>query len=237
MLINLQGYGHFQDGINNQDFGFEEKKMILIVDGCTGMDEETNQCAYSESGGRMFVQLFKTLKNHNDPKMFEENIKYTFESIIKWLKDWYPNEEELENFILDNYLFTIIGLFDQGDHFEVKAYGDGYIFSINENNLISYMKLNYGKRPPYYAYNYCSKEIKDIFKNYHMKSFKFPKKMFKNIGIATDGIQPIAKGAVSQVDNFLKEDYLLDRIKTAIEQEHYLFYDDVTLGILNNGGK
>ena len=54
MLINLQGYGHFQDGKNNQDFGFEEENMILIVDGCT-------ECAYSESGGRMFAQLFKTL--------------------------------------------------------------------------------------------------------------------------------------------------------------------------------
>lgn len=230
MLINLQGYGHFQDGKNNQDFGFEEENMILIVDGCT-------ECAYSESGGRMFAQLFKTLPEHDNPQKFEQNIKLTFDNTIKWLKEWYKDKENLENFIQDNLLFTIIGLFDMKDSFEVRAYGDGYIFSINQNNILSYMRLNYGKRPPYYAYNYCSKDIKEIFKNYKMKSFTFPKKMFKNIGIATDGIQPIAKGIVSQVDKLIKNNGTKEETQNAIIEDHYLFYDDVTLGILNNGGK
>lgn len=230
MLINLQGYGHIQEGKNNQDFGFEEENMILIVDGCS-------ECDYSESGGRMFAQLFRSLPDHDKPEKFEKNIKLTFDRIITWLKNWFPKEEDLENYIQDNFLFTILGLFETKDSYEVRMYGDGYIFGINKNNLISYMRLNYGKRPPYYAYKYCSKEIQEIFQNYKMRSFSFPKTMFNNIGIATDGLQPIAKGVLSQIDKYIIDNDDKDRIRSEIEQDHYLFTDDITLGILNNGGK
>lgn len=230
MLINLQGYGHFQDGKNNQDFGFEEENMILIVDGCT-------ECEYSESGGRMFAQLFKQLPEHDNPNKFEQNIKVTFNSIIKWAKGWFPKDEELENFIEDNYLFTILACFKQEDKFIVKLYGDGYIVTINNKNMLSFIRLNYGKRPPYYAYNYCSKDTRDIYKNYNFREFVFPSKDFKNVGIATDGLQPIAKGFVSTFENIILKDGTQNQAKVAIEQNHYMFSDDVTFGIFNNGGK
>ena len=36
MIISSQGFGHFVKGINNQDFGIESSRAILILDGCSG---------------------------------------------------------------------------------------------------------------------------------------------------------------------------------------------------------
>lgn len=53
MIISSQGFGHFVKGINNQDFGIESSRAILILDGCSG-------APYAEVGTKMFAQILKT---------------------------------------------------------------------------------------------------------------------------------------------------------------------------------
>ena len=48
MIISSQGFGHFTQGLNNQDFGIETPRMLLVLDGCSG-------AKYSEVGTRLFT--------------------------------------------------------------------------------------------------------------------------------------------------------------------------------------
>ncbi len=117
MIINLQGYGHFTDSINNQDYAYETPNFILVLDGCS-------ESKYSEAGTRLFTQLFTTLKNYEKEEKFEENVKITFERLIKQLTSWFKDEDELQDFIMENMLFTILGCFKKDNEYVVKLFGD-----------------------------------------------------------------------------------------------------------------
>lgn len=229
MLINSQGYGHFKDSLNNQDFGIETSRMALVLDGCSG-------AKYSEVGTRLFAQLFSKKEECDNVEKFEDNVKSIFDGIIEMMRKHYTTQEELENeFILENLLFTIIACFETEDKFIVKMFGDGYIVTENVHECISYMKFNYGKCPPYYAYRYCELlPDAEAFKGYDFKTFEFDKKKFKKVAIATDGIQPFAKGSVGSVDGAIRNGNLAE-IKLAIMTNASKFYDDTTLAIV--GGK
>lgn len=111
----------------------------------------------------------------------------------------------------------------------------GYIITENIYGAISYIRLSYGSRPPYYAYKYCSFDGDEVFKSSNFKKFVFDKQFFKRVGIATDGIKPIAKG---DIDSFeLKRMKDKKSCEAAIIEQRYLLYDDLTLGIFNDGGK
>lgn len=228
MIITSQGFGHFTDGLNNQDFGIETPRMLLILDGCS-------DAKYSEVGTRLFAQLFSRREEFDSLEKFEENVKNTFDEIILMIEKYYPTRKELEmEFIMENLLFTIIACFKTEDKYIVKLFGDGYIVTQNKSGLVSYMKYSYGKCPPYFAYRYCECFENEDFKNYQFKTFYFDNKIFPKICIATDGIMPIAKGDVEGVDNFLfegNEEY----VNATINTEKQSFFDDITLGIF--GGK
>ena len=73
MIITSQGFGHFTQGFNNQDFGIETSRMLLILDGCSG-------AKYSEVGTRLFAQLFSRKEDADNLENFEkvkEEIKET----------------------------------------------------------------------------------------------------------------------------------------------------------------
>ena len=123
MIISSQGFGHFTKGLNNQDFGIETPRMLLVLDGCSG-------AKYSEVGTRLFAQLLLRKEDFDNYEKFEENVKLIFEKIIKKVKEDYPNRDELEkDFIMENLLFTIIACFKTTDKYIVKLFGDGYIVS------------------------------------------------------------------------------------------------------------
>ncbi len=228
MIITSQGFGHFTDGLNNQDFGIETPRMLLVLDGCSG-------AKYSEVGTRLFAQLFSRKEECDNLEKFEENVKNTFDEIINMMEKYYPTRKELEiEFIMENLLFTIIACFKTEDKYIVKLFGDGYIVTQNKLGLVSYIKYSYGKCPPYFAYKYCDLCGNLDFKNYQFKTFCFDNKMFPKICIATDGIMPIAKGDVEGLDKFIfdsNEAY----ISATINTERNSFFDDVTIGIF--GGK
>lgn len=225
MIITSQGFGHFTQGINNQDFGIETSRMLLIFDGCS-------DAKYSEIGTRLFAQLFSRKEECDNLEKFEDNVKSVFDSLIQTMEKYYPVREELEKqFIMENLLFTIIACFETEEEYVVKLMGDGYIITQNIKGLVSYMKFAYGKCPPYFAYKYCNMEP---FRDYQFKTFKFNKKVFPKVAIATDGIMPIAKGEVNGLDNsVIAGNELL--VGIGINNQRQKFYDDVTIGIF--GGK
>lgn len=227
MIITSQGFGHFTSGINNQDFGIESEKMLLILDGCSA-------AKYAESGTRLFAQLFSRKEEWDSLEKFEDNVKSVFDDLIQLLEKYYPVRDQLEkDFIMENLLFTIIACFDTEDSYVVKLFGDGYVVTQNARDLISYMKFSYGKRPPYYAYKYCN--LPGLaFSEYEFKTFTFDKKAFKKVIIATDGIMPIARGNIKGFDlGFSTANASL--IAMDIKEQRTIFNDDVTIGMF--GGK
>lgn len=222
MIINSQGFGHFTDGVNNQDFGIETPRMLLVLDGCSG-------AKYSEIGTRLFTQLFLKKEDFDNLEKFEDNVKDVFDELIDMMKRFYRTNEELEkDFIMDNLLFTIIACFKTEGKYIVKLFGDGYIVTQNSSGLISYMKFSYGKFPPYFAYKYCSGM--EEFQKYHFKTFEFDMKVFPKVGIASDGILPFAKGEIKGIDNLIANQNKY-AIEAAIKVQRQSFQDDVTLGI------
>lgn len=227
MIITSQGFGHFTQGLNNQDFGIESPKMVLVLDGCSG-------AKYSEIGTRLFAQLFSRKEEWDSVEKFETNVESVFNDLIKMMETYYPTAEDLEKeFIMENLLFTIIACFETEDAYIVKLFGDGYIVTQNTRGDISYMKFSYGKCPPYFAYRYCELEASS-FKDYQFKTFTFDKKVFPKIVIASDGIMPFAKGDVQGIDRHIitGNDILLEN---AIRANRMNFFDDVTIGKI--GGK
>lgn len=229
MVINLQGFGHFQDDINNQDFALEKANMILILDGCSV--DEYGRSLNSEVGTKLFSQLLLTLPDVENVEKFEENVKKTFDRLIGQLKVFYPNSNELEDFIMNNLLFTIIACFNTKDAYIVKTFGDGYIVTQNMLDKISYIRLYYEKTPPYFAYKYSLDEGLKKFSDYKFKEFIFSKEKFKRVGIATDGIKPIAKGEVKGFDESILNNFNIKSSEMIIRLSRQKFYDDISFGI------
>jgi len=225
MLITSQGFGHFTKGLNNQDFGIETLRMVLVLDGCS-------EAKYSEIGTRLFAQLFLEKEECDKVEKFENNVRLLFEDIIGMMSNGYPSRKEFEErFIIENLLFTIIACFETEDQFIVKLFGDGYIITQNLRGLISYMKFSYGKCPPYFAYKYCSAEIYKKFHNYEFKTFLFDKTNFSKVFVATDGVLPFVKGDIPGIDDYIsKGDAFM--IGSSIKSHRQSFGDDVTIAMV-----
>ena len=219
MQICRQGNGHYLDGLNNQDFFFEEGPLKLITDGCSSG-------RFSEVGTRLFCQLFSTLETRLDVSKFEENVEAVFQKIRTLVCE--NAQDGFANFIHDNMLFTIIACFELEDKFIVKFIGDGYIVTVNSHDLVSYIRLFYGKAPPYYSYNIIESGIYP--EKLCFKTFEFSKNDFKKVGIASDGIAPIAEKKISEsFDNFFLGKKTVYSPEGIIRSNQSAFYDDVTI--------
>ena len=230
MIINSQGFEHFLQNINNQDFSYETPRMLLVLDGCSG-------AKYSEVGTRLFAQLFSRKEECDSVEKFESNVKEVFDDIFQMTQKYYPDFQTMEKeFILENMLFTIIACFELNDKYIVKMFGDGYIITQNIYDRISYIKFSYGKYPPYFAYKYCNQP--EYFKKYNFKTFEFDKNFFKNVGIASDGILPIVKGKINIDNSIFKNNK--SALEFSIREKRRSFSDDVTIAFFskeNLGGK
>ena len=230
MIISSQGFGHFTQGLNNQDFGIETPRMLLVLDGCSG-------AKYSEVGTRLFAQLFLRREDFDNYEKFENNVKEVFDKLIDMVKsDYHSREKKKKDFIMENLLFTIIACFRTDDKYIVKLFGDGYIITQNIKGLVSYMRFSYGQCPPYFAYKYCSGAEFEQFKNYSFKTFEFDREIFKKVGIGSDGILPMAKGDLKGIDNLLvSENNIL--VEAAIRNQRQSFADDVTFAMFTENNK
>lgn len=219
MQICKQGNGHYINGINNQDFYYAEKNLKVIMDGCS-------EGKFSEVGTRLFYQFFSQLDNRFSVEEFEENVRLVFSKIVKFFSKTSSKDEE--QFIVDNMLFTIVACFELEDKFIVKYIGDGYVITINTENMLSYIRLSYGKMPPYFAYNLLN--TGSYSKRLEFKTLEFSKEDFKNVGIASDGIAPLVKGRITE--DFEKAILGCETKYTPegiIKSNYSSFFDDVTI--------
>jgi len=219
MQICKQGNGHYLNGINNQDFCYAEKNLKLLTDGCS-------EGKFSEVGTRLFCQAFAGLEDRFDVTKFDKNVKNIFSRLMEFYGK--INKGGLTDFIVNNLLFTIVACFELDDKFVVKYLGDGYVITVNSNDMISYMRLSYGKTPPYYAYNTLSTE--GYNKKLEFKTFEFSKKDFKKVGIASDGIAPIIdKRIADDFEGFILEKESVYTPEGIIKSNSNMFFDDVTI--------
>ena len=219
MQICRQGNGHYLDGLNNQDYFFAEGNVKLITDGCSSG-------RFSEVGTRLFCQLFSQLEDRLEITKFEENVDTVFKKILS-LK---PSncDSDANDFVHDNLLFTIVACFELEDKFVVKSIGDGYIITVNNADLVSYIRLFYGEKPPYYSYNILESQLYPAPLTF--KTFEFSKRDFKKVGIASDGISPIAEKKVEDsFDPFFLEKHSVYTPEGIIRSNHTAFYDDITI--------
>lgn len=218
MKICRQGNGHYLSGLNNQDFYYMEGNLKLITDGCSSGK-------FSEVGTRLFAQYFSTIDSRFDYSKFESNVDKTFSKICQIASG---SSSEKAEFIANNMLFTIIACFELEDKFVVKFIGDGYIITVNNNDMVSYIRLFYGKTPPYFAYNKLDTEI--YKERLRFKTFEFPKKDFKMVGIASDGIQPIAERKIDvDFDACIIGKETKYSPEGIIKSNQSCFFDDVTI--------
>ena len=216
MKICRQGNGHYLNGLNNQDFCHMEGNLKLITDGCSS-------APFSEVGTRLFVQAFSKLASRFNVNEFEANVAKAFESILA-----VTSTEQHEEFIADNMLFTIIACFELEDKYIVKFIGDGYIITVNQEDMVSYTRLFYGKTPPYFAYTKIPTTIYE--ETLKFKTFEYSKKDFKLVGIASDGIAPIADKKLDvDFDSIILGTDTKYSPEGIIRSNQSQFFDDVTI--------
>jgi len=219
MQICRQGNGHYLDGLNNQDFFYEEGNLKMITDGCS-------EGKFSEVGTRLFVQAFSQLDTRLDLNQFEQNVEKAFMKACSVAGT--KSGKDFETFVINNMLFTIIACFELEDKFVVKFIGDGYIITVNKHHLLSYIRLFYGKSPPYYSYNKL--ETDAYPKTLNFKTFEFSKEDFKQVGIASDGLAPIVDKQLNQsFDDFFLGTKTNYKPEGVINSNRVVFHDDVTI--------
>ena len=176
------GSDHNFANMNNHDFAFNLLNMKIVMDGC-------GSGKHSEVGTRLFGQLFaRKAKEYFDKgeSICEENFTQVVNSIFEKMLELCNDI----SFIFQNYCFTILVCFETEDEFVVYSCGDGYIIKENEEG-ISFDKLDDGEYPCYYIYNYITDksalvEYKD---GVSFKVTRFAKTDYFNVGVASDGLR------------------------------------------------
>lgn len=185
MIISKIGSMHIEKMYNNQDFYLVGDNFKLITDGCSAGKD-------SDFGTRLFCKLFDQLYYKNDVAKFESNVEEVFNQIFSLFNIGIYSEMKREDyeFLVNNLSFTILACYETNTAFIVKFVGDGYIITENIRGQLSYIKLDYGPCPPYFIYNYINPIHKPKYKErLSFRNYVFDKKLFKNVGLASDGIE------------------------------------------------
>lgn len=250
MRVSLHGVSHCNMGIKNQDScicltntgNIGAKSVKLVADGCTNVsfkEPEKWNLSHNEIGSGLFLLLYSLLETRFEEEKFVENANIVMKKMLELIGYKDPGDKDFLEKYLDtisyNFSFTIFAVFEKEAEFVVYHFGDGVILTQNNFDVISYIKKNYGKYPPYLVNNF--------FQCYGKKSFSrltFKRENFKRVGVATDGILPLVEGKINkevklQFDklllnkNSLEEGVFSDSIQNYLRVNSYLFQDDVTI--------
>lgn len=221
------GSDHNFANMNNHDFAFNLLNMKIVMDGC-------GSGKHSEVGTRLFGQLFaRKAKEYFDrgESICEENFTQVVNSIFEKMLELCSDI----SFIFQNYCFTILVCFETEDEFVVYSCGDGYIIKENEEG-ISFDKLDDGEYPCYYIYNYITDksalvEYKD---GVSFNVTRFSKTDYFNVGVASDGLryaENLLDVEKSKLMKFLHEgkgpqiEVLINRNN----RKNEMFHDDISI--------
>lgn len=221
------GSEHIFANVNNHDFAFNLLNMKVVLDGC-------GSGKHSEVGTKVFGQLFA----RKAKEYFEKGETINEDNFIEVINSIFLKMLELCNdltFIFNNYCFTILVCFEKEDEFVVYSCGDGYIIKENEEG-ISFEKLDDGEYPCYYIYNYIMDKsaLIEYKEGVTFKVTRFSKTEYSNVGVATDGLRYFENLLEVEKNKFL--DYLRkgmgSRIEVLINRNNIkneLFHDDISI--------
>ena len=217
MFINKTGFDHVEYGINNQDFGIENEDVKCIVDGCS-------EGKHSEVGAKLFCHLLNKFGS-----LLSSERKLTIDLIFTSILNIIGYEAKD---IRDYMCFTTLYVVETEKEFIANICGDGYIIKHTIDDKIEYEKIDNGKYPIYYAYNYTPKESLGMYKDgVNFQEYRFSKDEYKSIGVASDGLRYIfGKEFETEFTNLILK-RKVSAIKRLINREHKHFKDDITLVI------
>jgi len=217
IMINKQGYDHDFYEKNNQDFLVFDENIKIVIDGCGSLE-------FSEVGVRLFAQFIRDYIEVITVDNFKSIINQVFERLI----DINFNDE----FLYNNFSFTILACIENEEEFVVFSCGDGYIITKNQDK-IEFIELDDGEYPKYYIYNYIV-EKEEMIKYNEGVDFtinRFSKEEFENVGVATDGLR------FYEDLNILEKNKMIDylekgrnaQIGMIINRNKKTFKDDITI--------
>ena len=146
-------YHRIEDGTLCQDVVLKVGNMAMVLDGCSA-------AVNSREGAKKFVRKYKKLVLHsgiNTFDKFEENLKRVFDSLVEDAKKFNETEEDLDNYIAETFMFTIVVCFKEENQYKVKIFGDGCIYRLGKDGKLCTVSPKFPfNMPPFYAYTYMS---------------------------------------------------------------------------------
>lgn len=216
MVINKQGYTHKEKSVNCQDAATEYKNVKIVCDGCS-------EGKHTEVGAKMFCFKFiEHLKEYDENSALDipNMINDVFEDVLNFFGD---DPQTL----LDYMTFTIFVVYTDNDGMNHVYYcGDGYILEELEDTIV-FHRIDNGKYPAYYAYNYIPAQYLKMYKEgIGLSELHTPHK----IGIATDGLR-FVDSCVDKREELIKSLKNGKQIRVRLFFNKYAseLFDDVSL--------
>lgn len=207
MFVNKIGKQHLDYGRNCQDYGMITKKVKMVCDGCS-------EGAHTEVGAKAFVHLIK--KGYK--------LKAAFEKLVELFGQ---TAEDVQNYLC----FTVIQVEETESEYHVSFCGDGYVILEDINGEITFLELNDGAYPRYYAYNYVERAFLRHYRDgVSMEELSFPKGRYRRAGAATDGLRYALReeNVRGELIAALRSDREV-RVKRLINKYQALLKDDLTI--------
>lgn len=216
MIVNKIGQQHIDYGTNCQDYGIEKNGVKIVCDGCS-------EGKHSEVGAKTFCHLmehwrFKDLKQNLIEALF-----------LKMVEMFGQTPATVRDFLC----FTILLVVETEEDFIVTYCGDGFIIEDFVDGRFIIEELSDGEYPKYYAYNYVDKESLKHYKDgVKLQIRAFSKSIYKNIGIASDGIRfartdpEVYAGFVDALRSGKES-----KVKRFINKHQNIFKDDITVAL------
>lgn len=207
MVINKIGWQHLEYGKNCQDYGFERKGLKVVCDGCS-------EGKHSEVGAKAFCHLLAE----------GMDVKGAFE---KLLGIFGQTSASIRHYLC----FTILTVQETEAAFTVSWCGDGYIVKVLADGRLLTEELSAGMYPPYFAYRYIDRDsLMDYKDGVDFKTRMFPKNLYRNIGIASDGLR--FAGRTPELEQVFMDGLKHGKeagLKRLINRHQTLFQDDITI--------
>ena len=203
---SAQGQTYFNEGKNNQDFycNFvdDNKAIMVICDGCHG---GKNSEVVARLSAPFLVRKINELLD--DGLSLAELPTFLFDYYQEYLiglveSQLFQNKEEVERFVYENLLCTVIGVVSYQDEVLLFNCGDGSFYL---NDSIYLVRESLHNRPTYLAYNLLKvygiipESSVELIDDRDGKTTKIPTEFetvyltdsdIKIIGISSDGLNP-----------------------------------------------
>lgn len=221
------GSDHTFANKNNHDFAFNLLNMKIVMDGC-------GSGKHSEVGTRLFGQFFA----RKAKEYFDKGESICEENFIDVVNSIFNKMLELCNdttFIFQNYCFTILVCFDFENEYVVYSCGDGYIIKENDEG-ITFDKLDDGEYPCYYVYNFIEDKsaLIEYKEGVSFKVTRFAKHDYFNVGVASDGLrfsENLLEVEKNKLIKFLHEgkSSQIEVLINRNNRKNEMFHDDISI--------